>query len=182
MSLSTNIPILDFLVLDSHDPKFLAIADISKIPDGFTVVSPTIEITPPSFPVTLHTHVISNISVFNTNTLNITCVEDYSLLPELSDGLWNVKITISPAYKYFVEKSFFRVDSLMHKWQKALLSTDIKNCDQSIKRDDKLVLDDIYIFMQGAIAAANECDYNRAVQLYDLAKSLLDNFNSKNEC
>lgn len=180
--MSSNTPILDFLVLDSHDPKFLAIADISKFPTGFIVVSPTIEITPPSFPATLHTHSVGNIAVFNTNTLNITCVENYSLLPELPDGLWNVKITVSPAYKYFVEKSFFRVDALMHKWQKALLSTDIKECDQSTKRQDKLMLDDIYNFMQGAIAASNECDYHRAVQLYDLAKSLLEDFNNKKQC
>lgn len=177
-----NNPILDFIIIDSHDPKFLAVADISQFPTGFIVVSPTIEVTPPSFPSSLHVHSVGNVAVFNTNTLNITCVEDYSLLPELPDGLWKIRITISPAHKYNMEKSFFRIDALLHKWQQALISTDIKECDQSIKKQDKLALDDIYNFMQGAIAAANECDYNRAVQLYDLAKRLLQSFNDTKKC
>ena len=180
--MSSNTPILDFTILDSHNPKLLAVADVSKFPTGFLPVNATIEITPPSFPTSLHVHSFNNLAMFSTNTLNITCVEDYSQLPDLADGLWNIKITVAPSHKYFVEKSFFRVDSLVHKWQKALISTDIKECDQSVKKQDKLALDDINFFIQGAVAAANECDYNRATQLYDLANTLLKSFNDTKKC
>lgn len=177
-----NTPILDFTIIDMHDPRFLGVLDLSKIPAGFTVVSPSIEIEPPQFSKSINLHSFNVLTAFNSSSLNITCEDENGQVANLPDGLWNIKISVAPAFQYFAEKSFMRVDAILLAWEKALLKSDIKEKDLSVSKQDKIYLDDIKFFIDGSVAAANQCDYNRAVQLYDLAKSLLDKYNKSKQC
>jgi len=58
---------------------------------------------------------------------------------------------------------------------------DMMQCDLSIKKQQKVTLDSIYYFMQGAVAAANNCAIDTATKLYIKADKMLDNF-VKNNC
>ena len=54
-------------------------------------------------------------------------------------------------------------------------------CDLAIKTQQKVTLNSIYYFIQGAIAAANNCAVNEANKLYNQASKMLDNF-MKRDC
>ena len=58
---------------------------------------------------------------------------------------------------------------------------DMMECDLAIKTQSKVELNSIYFFIQGAIAAANNCAIIDANKLYRQADRLLSNF-MKNDC
>lgn len=173
---------LDFLVIDTHDPKVIAIGDASVYSQGFIIVNPTIQIIPPSFSSSSHVFSTGNLNLYNSNTLNISCVEGYADLGILPDGIWKATFSVAPSHVYFVEKSWMRVAKLLSKYHKALLTTDLIECNQSIKATDKKTLDEIYSFIQGSISAANECNYTLSIELYNMANKMLINFNRSKSC
>ncbi len=169
-------PILDFTVIDSHNPLTIAIADTSFYPSNFSILNPTLEITPPAFVKATVTFTPSSITVFNSNTLNLTCVSNVNLLTTLPDGIWKVKMSISPPITFNIERTFIRTTQLEQKFGKALLKTDITQCGENIKREHMKVLDEIYFYIQASIAAANQCNNILAMNLMRMANTMLDNF------
>jgi hypothetical protein len=154
----------------------IGVADISFYPSGFNIVNPTMEITPPSFPKSVKIYTTGSINVFNSNDLNITCVGATSFLTDLPDGVWTVKLSISPPIQWNVEKSFIRTEILQQKFGRAFLKADLEECRLSGNRENMKALDEIYFYIQSSIAAANECNYILAMNLYRLANTMLDNF------
>lgn len=173
---------LDFLIIETHDPKVMAIGDASVYSQGFIIVNPTIQITPPSFGTTSHVFSTGNLNLYNGNVLDISCVDQYGELPYLPDGIWKAVFSVAPSHVYFVEKSWMRIEQLNMKFSKALLTTDIVECNQSVKMTDKKTLDEIYSFMMGSVAAANDCNYTLAIELYNMANKMLTNFNRSKSC
>lgn len=169
-------PILDFTIVDTHNPLTLGIADISFYPSNFTIVNPTYEITPPSFVKAVVVYVASEVLFLNSNTLNITCVSTPALLTVLPDGIWTIKQSISPVIDFNVEKTFLRTSTIEQKFGKAFLKTDLIECNQDIKIEQMKVLDEIYFYIQAAIAASNQCNNILAMKLYNNANTMLDNF------
>lgn len=169
-------PILDFTVIDTHNPTTIAIADTSFYPSNFSILNPTLEITPAAFPKTVVTYGPGSITTFNSNTLNMTCVTDVRLLTSLPDGIWKVKMTISPPIQFFVERTFIRTTQIEQKFGRALLKTDITQCGEDMKREHMKVLDEIYFYIQSSIAAANQCNNVLAMDLMRLANKMLDDF------
>lgn len=174
--ISENSPILDFTIVDTHNPATIGIADTSFYPTNFNVLNPTLEITPPSFPKVVTFYLKNNINIFNSNTLNITCVTSLNMLTTIPDGIWTVKLSISPPIQWNVEKSFLRTELLQQKFGKAFLKTDLVECSLSAKTENMKVLDEVYFYIQSSVAAANECNYILAMKLYQTANTMLDNF------
>lgn len=169
-------PILDFTVIDTHNPLTIGIADTSTYPSNFTILNPTLEITPPGFPKVTVIYTINSINIQNSNTLNITCVTDISMLNPLPDGIWKVKMSISPAITFNITKEFIRTDKLQQKFGRAILKTDLTHCGENIKDEEMKVLDEVYFYIQASIAAANQCNTILAMNLYRQANTMLDNF------
>jgi hypothetical protein len=169
-------PILDFTVVDTHNPLTLGIADISFYPTNFTVVNPTYEITPPSFPKVVVAYNVGEVLFLNSNTLNITCVSSPLLLTPLPDGIWTIKQSIAPAITFNLEKKFLRTMNLEQKFGKAFLKTDLIECNQDVRIEQMKVLDEVFFYIQAAISAANQCNYILAMKLYNNANTMLDNF------
>lgn len=176
MAYPETSPILDFTVVDTHNTLTLGIADISFYPTDFDVINPTLEITPPSFPKATVVYTVGALTVFNSNTLNITCVNDVSLLIDLPDGIWTVKQTIAPPITYNREQTFIRTTKLEQKFGRAFLKTDLTQCSEGIRTEHMKVLDEIWFYIQAAIAAANQCNNLLAMNLYRLANTMVDNF------
>jgi hypothetical protein len=74
-----------------------------------------------------------------------------------------------------------RVEQLQEKFDSAFMKLDMMECDRAIKTQAKVDLNTIYFFMQGAIAAANNCADVEATRLYNQADMMLNNF-IKNNC
>jgi hypothetical protein len=58
---------------------------------------------------------------------------------------------------------------------------DMMECDRAIKTQQKVTLNSINFFIQGAIAAANNCAIAQAEKLYAQANKMLNDF-MKNGC
>lgn len=163
---------LDILVVPTYNSKTLAVNDISVYPT--TPSAPSIEITVPGFGETNIPFNPGEINVFNSTSLGLTSLND-DLLP-LPDGVYFLKYSITPAYKNFVQKSIMRVDQLQEKFDNAFMKLDMMECDRAIKTQQKVDLNTIYFFIQGAIAAANNCAIDEANKLYNQANKMLTNF------
>lgn len=176
MAYPETSPILDFTIVDTHNVLTIAIGDISFYPSNFTIVNPTYEITPPSFPKATVSYGTGEVLFLNSNTLNITCVSDPRLLTPLPDGVWKIVQSISPSIDFNIEHSFLRTSQIEQKFGKAFLKTDLIECNQDVKIEQMKVLDEVYFYIQAAIAAANQCNYILAMKLYNNANTMLDNF------
>jgi len=173
-------PNLNIGLLDTHSMQSFALLDLSAYPTGFTITSPTIQISIPGNPDVTLPFVPSNISVYDSKALAITC--DWCELTNIPDGIYKVKYSVYPAYKYYVEKVFARIDNLQSKLDKAYLHMDFMECDNRIKREDRLLLDTIQTFIEGAISAGNNCAEKLFHSLYNKAYVLLDNFINNKSC
>ena len=114
------------------------------------------------------------VNIYTSENIGITCLGEEHV--ELPDGIYNVKYTISPAYQYFVERSFIRVDKLQEKFDTAFMKLDIMQCDGPLRKQREEELDTINFYIQGAIAAANKCAGELAMKLYRKADKMLNYF------
>jgi hypothetical protein len=169
---------LDLLVIPTYDSRLLGISDVSTYPSP--PIAPTIEITIPGFGIVSLPFTPSDFNVFDSTSLGITGVGD--VLVPIPDGVYEIKYSVFPAFENNIEKSIIRVDQLMEKFDAAFMKLDMMECDMAIKTQDKVVLNSIYYFINGAIAAANNCAIDTANKLYNQANKMLDNFMNNNKC
>lgn len=168
-----STPRLDYTVMETHNSLTLGIVDTSLYPVDFNVVSPTYEITPPSFNKVTIGYQENNTLIVNSNTLNITCVTDVKDLIDLPDGIWTIRQSISPASVYVIEKSFLRTTKLEREFGSAFLKLDISDGSSDSKKINMKILDQVHFYMQSAIAAGNQCNNVLAMRMYNLAKKTL---------
>jgi hypothetical protein len=176
---------LSFDIIDTHDFKTLGIVDTSWYNPDISIDTPTIEIIPPGY-----THSVSPffmekaLNVYNSNGLGITkasCEED---LLDLPDGLWKVKYSICPNDKLFIERFFLKTDKIQCRYTQAFLNLDLSNLDETSQKRKKNFLEDIELYITGAIAASNNQNAKLASDLYKKADYMLDKYLSDNnlEC
>lgn len=169
-------PILDFTIIDTHNPLTLAVADTSFYPTGFTIVNPTIEVTPPAFVESTTIYSPNTIITFNSNILGLTCVPNISMLTPLPDGIWTIKLSVAPAIDWNIERTFIRTDNIQQKLGRAFLKIDLTACNSDQNRENMKAIDEISFYIQASIAAANQCNNILSMNLYRTAETMLDNF------
>lgn len=169
---------LDIIVIPTYSSKTLGIADSSTYPSPNTTVSPTMEITVPGFGIATVPFAQNDFNVYTSNNVGLTGPGEPSL--PLPDGLYTLTYSVTPAYENFVTKTFMRVEQLQEKFDEAFMSLDMIECDRAIKQQAKVELNTIYFFIQGAIAAGNNCAVDTANKLYIQASKQLANFKKKN--
>ena len=166
---------LDILVIPTYNSLTLGIADASTYPESPAVQSPTLTIEIPGFnnipPIPFK---INDFNIINSASLGLSDVGD-DLIP-LPDGIYTIKYSVTPAYENYVNKTIIRVEQLQQKFDEAFMSLDMIECDQAIKKQDKVQLNTIYFLIQGSIAAANNCAIDTSNKLYKQAQSSLNNF------
>lgn len=165
---------LDFLIIETHSPYTLAVADFSTYPANYVPVSPTLQVTATGFPLVTLTFTPNTINVYTSENLGITCAgQDIVPLP---DGLYVIKYTINPAFEHYVEKTIMLTSQIQEKFDGAFMQLDMMECDGPIRKQRKQELDSIYYFIQGSIAAANKCANALALKMYSQADKMLTNF------
>lgn len=172
-------PVLDILIIDTHNTQTLGVADLSVYPNGFTIVSPTLEILSPSFPLVTKVFTPSSLNIFNSNDVGITCGTGSCDLSDLPDGYWQLKYSISPAQNNFVEKNFMKTSILQRKFEEAFLAVDLTQCEEALKEQDMKQIDEIWYYLQTAISAGNRCNPTLALAQYRIAWNLLELFLKK---
>ena len=167
---------LDVLVVPTYNLKLLNITDASIYPDPLSVISPTIEISVPGFETVSLPFTIQSANIFNSVSLGLSQVGEYLSLP---DGIYNIKYSIAPAQDNFITRSVFRTEKLQEKFDNAFMQLDMMECDRAIKEQSQVKLNTINIFIQGAIASANNCANIEAMKLYEKADKMLTTFIKK---
>lgn len=171
---------LDILVIPTYNTYTLGVADASTYPTNPPIVTaPTIEIGVPSLGTVVLPFTVQDFNIFTSASLGLTVLGD-PLIP-IPDGVYTLRYSVAPAYVNFVEKSFMRVDKLQEKYDEAFMKLDMMECDRAIKTQQKVDLTSIYFFIQGSIAAANNCAIDEANKLYAQANTMLNNF-IRNNC
>jgi hypothetical protein len=171
---------LDILVIPTYNIYTLGIADTSTyLTDPPVVSSPTITIDVPSFGEVNLPFVVNEFNVFTSTSLGLTIIGEPTL--PLPDGIYKLTYTVAPAYENSVSKTIIRTEQLQEKFDEAFMKLDMMECDGAIKRQSKIDLNTIYFFIQGAIAAANNCAVVESNKLYTQAEKMLNNF-IKNNC
>ncbi len=166
---------LDIFILQTYNVKTLAVADASTYPnEPPEVLAPSINITPPGFPAVEIPFKVNDYNVFNSISLGISAVDEE--IQPLPDGIYRFVYSVSPANENFVEKSSMRIDKIQEKFDSAFMSLDMMECDSAIKAQAKVELSSIYFFIQGSVAAANNCAIVQSQKLYDQANKMLDRF------
>jgi len=170
--------ILDFLITPTYSTKTISVKDNSTYLVGPPIESPTLEVSIPGFDTTSITFVPEETNILNSTILGIT-TEGEDPLP---DGVYIFRYSISPSSVNFVEKTIMRVEQLQEKFDAAFMKLDMMDNNSKLKKQQKVSLDTIYYFIQGAIAAANNCATDTAVRLYKKADKLLYDFTERGEC
>jgi hypothetical protein len=175
--MATNIKIV---VLETHDVKTLNVADASQYPSNPPVVTnPTLLVTPPGFPVvSIAPFIVNGNNILTSDMLKITAP---GLVIPLPDGVYHFNYSIAPSATYSDSISFMRVNKLQEKFDRVFMTLDMMECDREVKTQAKVQLNTIYLLIQGAIAAANNCATIEANKLYDKASAML-NAMTHNNC
>jgi hypothetical protein len=169
---------LKIVVLSTHDVESINVVDASTYPDEPPVVTtPILLATAPGFnPVSIPFNV-QGYNILTSDLLGITEAGEYQPLP---DGIYYFSYSIFPSSENFTEITIMRVDKLQEKFDSAFMTLDMMVCDQAIKTQAKVNLNTIYLLIQGAIAAGNNCALIEANKLYDKASAMLDTMLNKN--
>ena len=169
---------LDILIVPTFNTLLLNVTDASVYPTTPPNVSgATIEIDVPGFGLVSKPFTVQSANIFNSSNLGISDEGEYLPLP---DGIYKLTYSVAPAYENNVTKTILRVDKLQEKFDGAFMKLDMMECDRAIKTQSKVDLNTIYFFIQGAIAAANNCAVDEANKMYNKADKMLDTFLAKN--
>lgn len=172
---------LDFLLVPTYSALTISIKDNSDYgtqDPPFVILYPTLEISIPGFDTVSIAFVPNEVNVLNSTILGIT---DEGTDP-LPDGVYVFRYSVTPANVNYVEKTILVVDQLQEKFDAAFMKLDMLQCDSALKKQQKISLDTIYYFIQGAIASANNCATTEAIKLYQKADKLLYNFTERGQC
>lgn len=167
---------LDVLLIPTYDLTKLNIVDASIYSDPSEATSPVIEITVPGFNPVQLPFVIQSSNIFTSVNLGISQPGEYLSLP---DGIYNIKYSIVSTEDNFIVKNVFRTEKLQEKFDNAFMQLDMMECDRAIKEQSQVKLNTINIFIQGAIASANNCANLEAMKLYEKADKMLNSFIKK---
>lgn len=168
---------LNFNIIDTHDFKTLGIVDTSWYNPDIVIETATIEILPPGYTVAASPFFMTKaLNIYNSNGLGITkasCEED---LVDLPDGLWKIKYSICPNDKLFIERFFLKTDKIQCRYSQAFLSLDLDNLSEEKQSKKRKDLEEIEVYIQGAVAAANNQNAKLSFDLYKKANNLLNSF------
>lgn len=175
------VPILDITLVETYNLYYIAITDISEYPPNWNIQNVSFEVTPPGFLKINVPFTPKSTNYYKSSHLGITCGVDEDCVP-LPDGIWKMKYSIKPNSTYWVEKSFMRVNQIRCDYGEAFLKVDLLDECSKNKKQLKDKLQQINILIEGSVAAANACDFERATKYYEKAKFMLDNFNKDCNC
>lgn len=169
-------PLIDLLVLDTHNTKTLALADASVYPAGFVPVTPTLELTLPGLAPMVMAFTPGALGIYNSVSLGIDCASGCDTTP-LPDGMYKAKVSFAPAQTRHRTFYFLRMDALKATFDLAWLKVDFTGCDVALKEDFHRQLLQIEDDLEGARIAAGVQDSRLATFLYNKATAALAAFN-----
>jgi hypothetical protein len=166
---------LDLILLPTYNTNNLAIRDVSEYSPNISNLFIYLDI--PSYGLVDLPFDKNEVNVFTSSMLGISNIGVEEPLP---DGIYRVRLSVVDGTEMHIDKTFFKVDKLQEKFDTLFMNLDMMECNQSVKKQSKEQLNSIFFYIQGAIAAANNCAEIEAMNLYKHASKLLLNMSSNN--
>ena len=174
---------LDFYVEEVLNPKVMIIKDASYYNPEITPTGGLLVIQYPGSDVYISFSIGINFTYkINSNTLGITNVVQQSQLSDLPDGLYTIRYSICPNDELFVEYKFLRNVKQLIRYNNLYCSLQVEKCDHKSYKEAIEKLREIKSYIDAAVYKANCCQYDKAIELYDYACSLMDKFEALCEC
>lgn len=168
---------LDLNIIDTHNLKTLGVLDASIYNKDIEVQEALLQITPPGFKYPASPYfMVKGLNIYNSNNVGLTKASCEEELIDLPDGLWRIKYSICPSDKLFIEKVFLKTDKIQCLFTQAFLNLEFSNDSSEDFKFKTKKLEQINLFIQGAISAANKADYKLSSQLYKKAHNNLAEF------
>lgn len=175
---------LDIQIEKFLNPKLLIIKDASWYNPDIAVTNATLELQYPGSNNYVIIPVGKNFTyIVNSNTINFTNVNNSDLLANLPDGLWTIRYSICPNAELFVEYTFLRNVKQLIEYHNLFCSIQIERCDRKHYSDDLKTIRGIKDIIDAAQYLADDCGkYEKSMELYDYASSLLKEFTKDCKC
>jgi len=157
------------VVLDTHDINTISVTDASTYTG--TVTNPTLTAQAPGYNPVILPFTVGGHNVLTSNVLGITGPDIISALP---DGIYHFEYSFDPSFENFDKLDYMRVDKLLEKYYSVFMQLDMMECNQAIKTQAKVDLSSIMLMIHGSMAAASNCAYVQANELYDQANKMLN--------
>jgi len=183
---------LSLEVPDTNNCSVFRVLDTSTYSNKVPITCAKLEITAPGYnqPVVIdvtlvvdpQTHNLVNFSyVLNACTLGLQttgCGQESEIIP---DGIYNLKYSVSPNDKVYVEYNYLRVCQLLNSYYEQLCKLEIHACEPSA--DIKASLDELRLiksFIDAAKAKVEQCnELDEGMDLLNYAKKRLQKYSGE---
>lgn len=171
--------ILSVDVIPTNNPQILHLFDTSSYVDALGISCGRLEITLPGFRYARLIEPVKNFNIsINAIALEIVDVQ-CNLLPNLLDGVYHIKYSISPNDFVFTEFDYLRTTSFEIDIFKARCALDMTATTATEDTKQKLQqLRSIEDYLKASIASVNICgeDPTKGMTLFLYAKKLLERY------
>lgn len=172
---------LSLEIPDTNNTQIFRIFDTSQYATDFAAKCGYLQITSPGFklPVQIEALPYFNL-VLNACTLGLfpgNCGDDSSCLP---DGIYNIKYSVSPNDKVYVEYNYLRITETLNIYFGELCKLDISGCEPPVEIKNKLKeLRFIKSLLDTAKVKVEYCDSSfQGMEIFLYAQKRLGKFSS----
>lgn len=173
---------LSFDISRTTSTKVLRIVDTSYYPGN--VENELVEILPPTSTRWTTFYVVPTFDLkANAASLGLVRAKSYGELPDLPDGIYQIKISIKPNFSTHEEFYHLRTASIEKTWNEQLCALYSQQCSVSKGEFQSLrtTLLSIWMDIKAAIAKVEIChERKEGLQLYEKALNDLNKY--KDEC
>jgi hypothetical protein len=168
-------------IAETNNTCILRIYDSSIYSEMIDVECGSLQIIVPGFnlPVVLNVekNFSRNISSCDLFLQTKNCGTDCTPLP---DGVYNIRYTVAPSDKVYVEYQYLRTTQLLEKYYKQLCNLELAACEPDADIKDQLKeLRLIKSFIDAAKAKVEYChEVSSGMELFNYAKKRLDKFSN----
>jgi hypothetical protein len=170
---------LSLEILDVKNIGIFKITDTSIYSDSIDIDCENLQITVPGFTAPVSFDVVSGFDlVLTACDLHLQTSGCNDSAKGLPDGVYNIRYSVSPNDKVFVEYKYLRVTELLNQWYTYLCQLEMGVCDPSADVKESLKeLRLIKSFIDAAKAKVEYChDAASGIALYNYAKDRLNKF------
>jgi hypothetical protein len=171
---------IDFLILESNDPKVLVLLDRSNYLSN--PEKPKLEVTLPGFTGHIEVdYVINGVTVLDSDVLKLTEACEYSELADLPDGVWHITQKVCPYDEMFTKKCYLKAQTLQNSFNDLLISLDNNcNCVDMAKVTRDII--EIDILIKSAKAEIAYCNAQKATEKYNIAARKITKLSKQLNC
>jgi len=164
---------LDFDIIQGRNTKTFILADESDYME--TPINPVYAILVPGFTSVVSINYIpGQVTVVNSNLLQLSCDPSFTLFFDLPDGLYWITQQIDPADTLYVTKPYLRTSLLEQKYDRLLVRLELSDFSFRRDRDLKDTIIQLDILIQSAKAETRFCNDIKAIEKYRMADRLAD--------